>query len=128
MTGVRISDLNIRLGQHYQYCHAIDDRHVVIFSEIRFVHDQDIQYIKAFPVVLYLATERRKKCAACGFAYANWVVYGDYMSVTNPAFYCDVCHDLFHKDAVGNRIKDDRIEKLNAHYRVLPYFHDEAGE
>uniref|UniRef100_A0A7S0DBM8 snRNA-activating protein complex subunit 3 n=1 Tax=Amorphochlora amoebiformis TaxID=1561963 RepID=A0A7S0DBM8_9EUKA len=116
MENVRVVDLDIQLGAHYHFCHAIDENHTIIFTEIRFHDAFDPQDRGAYPLDVFKWQEKMRKCCSCAVNHAQLVIYGDKLSASNPAYYCEMCHKAFHKDSQGNDIYLD--------YHVHPYTHD----
>lgn len=120
MHASRFRDLKLRLGSHYHYCHAENERHMLMFTEMRFAHASDMQDTAMYPRLVFRNKETRKKCSACKTLYAGKVVYGHFLTLSNPSFFCSACFDSFHFDQKG--------EPLYQGVKVLPYFHDEANK
>jgi len=98
MQRTRLSDLEIRLGSHYFYLHAVNERHVMIFNSIRFINEKDIQRRSAYPLVLYREKSLRIRCNVCKTNTSQKVVSGDLFFPSCPAELCNDCFDSFYED------------------------------
>lgn len=115
MEHTKFSDLNIRLGAHYLYCHQGDCQHIVVFTDLRSVTDYDELNTSRYPIHTYQTQLKRTKCAACPRP-AECLCYGDRFGPSNPTYYCSQCFHRLHYTPEG--------EVKAGSFKVYPYYHD----
>ncbi|EFO94516.1 hypothetical protein CRE_13263 [Caenorhabditis remanei] len=64
MEGVKIIDLKLRLGQPYIFQHSGNCEHLLIFHDLRLLHETDPRGIEKYPFVLFEKGNERK-CEMC---------------------------------------------------------------
>lgn len=134
MNETTLSNLKIRLGLRYYYCHLRQIcEHYLYFSDIRlFNTTTDYQVIPStdpssrrvqhlslsdtYPRLTYMAKFTRKKCDVCLLWSAQYIVYGDRLTINNPTLFCQHCYHMLHYTHEGELLYDD--------YSVFPYLHD----
>jgi len=105
--------LAIRLGSHYLYQHQGDCKHTIMFTDLRIAHSGDVQNALVYPLKVFQAKLRRKKCRVCDLFAAKMVTYGDRLAHENPFFWCESCYKLYHYNANGVILYSD--------FQVYPY-------
>ncbi|XP_011406075.2 PREDICTED: snRNA-activating protein complex subunit 3-like [Amphimedon queenslandica] len=113
MSQVTFSDLKIRLGYPYLYCHHGNCEHIMIFNDIRLLTDKDIQDRSLYPLLNEYIKEFRKRCDVCDELTAMWSVIDDQVGTQSPSYYCDSCHKLMHYDKNGRK---------RGEFKCYPYF------
>jgi len=116
MENVTFLDLAVQPGAMYLYVHQGDCEHGIVFGDIRMAHQHDVQNRNSYPVVLFQAKIRRRKCRLCDIYPAKWVTYCDKFSAENPTFWCERCYHSFHYGSDGQLLYSD--------FRVFPYLHE----
>jgi hypothetical protein len=122
MRETTLSTLHFRVGIQYLYSHMSQVcEHYLYFSDVRLCHpDTDLyrneSVFQLYPRMTFMAKFKRRKCGICQLWSAQFMVYGDRLTITNPTFFCQHCYFLFHYDCNGNLLYND--------FTVFPYVHD----
>jgi hypothetical protein len=116
METTSFSDLKLKIGAQYLYCHAGDCEHVLIVENVR-GYSPIIDNYDSFPVQVYQNKIRRLKCSVCKYLPGRIVTTNDESICENPCLLCEVCFDLLHPD-------DDKLEPEEKKYEKHPYFLD----
>lgn len=109
------SDLTVRLGAHYLYCHQGDCQHIMVFTDMRTVTQIDEVNENKYPIHTYQTVLKRSKCAVCPRP-AECILYGDRFGNNNPTYYCSQCFHRLHYTPDG-KLK-------SGSFKVYPYYHD----
>lgn len=109
----RFEDLTIRLGAYYLYRHQGDCDHVLMFTDMRMLHDNDERSLAAYPLLTFKIKSRRKKCGVCDLHLAAYVTYNDKLAAHSPFYFCRLCYKPLHYDKDGTLLYDD--------FQVYPY-------
>lgn len=64
MDGIKIIDLKLRLGQPYVFQHSGNCEHLLIFHDLRLLHESDPQNLEKYPLTVY-EKGNEKKCDVC---------------------------------------------------------------
>ena len=100
--------LSVRLASHYLYHHSVDCCHTLTVDGIDFLDEvQHVADRRAYPLVVYERSDRRRLCGGCRMASAVCCVYGDMLSDVEPLLLCDGCERLLHCDNQANRLYDN---------------------
>ncbi|KAI6228935.1 Small nuclear RNA-activating complex polypeptide 3 [Aphelenchoides fujianensis] len=100
----KIIDLKLRLGHPYLFLHQGHCEHLMIFTDLRLMHVNDVQDLKDYPVRLYDVIQPFS-CCACKEENAAYVITESDRMAANPAYMCQTCFRSFHYDRhtrVGN--------------------------
>jgi len=116
MADTLFRDLSIRMGAQYLYVHQGNCQHIITFSNLRLVSDQDNQDKTVYPIHIFQSKIKRKKCRICDINPAKFITYGDKLADENPYFYCDKCYRPFHYSYEGKLLYQD--------FEVYPYYHE----
>ncbi|XP_061486263.1 snRNA-activating protein complex subunit 3 isoform X3 [Rhineura floridana] len=104
MEDYTFNDLNIKIGFPYLYCHQGDCEHIVIITDIRLIHRDDCLDRSLYPLLTKKHWLWTKKCFVCKMYTARWVTNDDSLAPQDPSFFCDVCFQMLHYDADGNKL------------------------
>ncbi|XP_023421810.1 snRNA-activating protein complex subunit 3 isoform X2 [Cavia porcellus] len=104
MEDFTFSDLNIKLGFPYLYCHQGDCEHIVVITDIRLVHHDDCLDRTLYPLLIKKHWLWTRKCFVCKMYTARWVTNNDSFAPEDPCFFCDVCFRMLHYDSEGNKL------------------------
>jgi hypothetical protein len=116
METTRFSDLHLKIGAQYLYCHAGDCEHVLIVENVR-GYSPHIDNYDSFPVLVYQNKIRRLKCSVCKYLPGRIVTTDDESICENPCLFCEVCFKLLHPD-------DERTPPEEKKYEKHAYFQD----
>lgn len=144
MTEHRFSDVAICPGQPYLYCHRVRNaraiavlrrrdmtgpcaavrsaaqdacEHIVVFRDIRLAHPRDEQDARLYPLRVFQAKVRRKKCVVCNAYLAKYETHNDRLATRSPCYFCERCYRLLHFAADGT---------LLSQHEAVPYYHGTA--
>lgn len=65
MEDTLFNQLSIRIGAQYLYCHQGNCEHLVVFTSLRLISDNDNINKHAYPIHTFQSKIRRKKCKIC---------------------------------------------------------------
>lgn len=89
ITDAVLSDLNLKVGEAYLFCHCHSCEHIIVISEIRDYHTTlDGDDLNKFPCVVSKYCGKKRKCQACDALGAAFIVFNDRLADTNPCFLC----------------------------------------
>ncbi|XP_021365620.1 snRNA-activating protein complex subunit 3-like isoform X2 [Mizuhopecten yessoensis] len=111
MDDVFFLDLKVRLGQPYLYLHQGNCEHIIIFTDIRLFHNDDIQDRREYPRLTYKRTYKRSICRVCEIHSSRWLTYGSEHAPDDPSFFCDQCFRALHYDKDGKKLGDFKAYK-----------------
>ncbi|XP_029461733.1 snRNA-activating protein complex subunit 3 isoform X3 [Rhinatrema bivittatum] len=106
MEDYTFNDLRIKIGFPYLYCHQGDCEHIVMITDIRFIHCDDCLDRNLYPLLVKKHWLWTRKCCVCKMYTARWVTNDDSLAPDDPCFFCDVCFKMLHYDAEGNKLGD----------------------
>ncbi|KAL9644172.1 hypothetical protein ABK040_005636 [Willaertia magna] len=110
-------DLSLRLNEPYIYCHQGNCMHYIVFTDMRLIcEERDQMNIYAYPIRIFQAKPKRRKCGICEIYQAKWVTYNDKHIPEDPSFFCDSCYRQFHYGHDGQLLYGD--------FEVYRYFHE----
>ncbi|PIC39671.1 hypothetical protein B9Z55_011285 [Caenorhabditis nigoni] len=95
MEGVRIIDLSLRLGQPYVFQHSGNCEHVLIFHDLRLLHESDPRGIDQYPYVLYEKGNERK-CEICKKGHVEFVVDRHELLPNTYTYFCRSCFQEYN--------------------------------
>lgn len=116
MQDAKFEDLTLQVGKKYLYCHRAKCEHVIIVNSIRALSPQDEQNKHAYPILIYQAKHRQRKCTICDRNVAKWITSGDSFPIEDPAYYCSECYEMAHSNEGGTTSRTG--------FKTLPYLHD----
>lgn len=116
MQDTKFEDLTLQVGKKYLYCHRSKCEHVIIVNSIRALSQQDEQNANSYPVLIYQAKHRQRKCTICDRNMAKWITSGDSFSIEDPSYYCSECYEMAHNNEGGSTARTG--------FKTLPYLHD----
>uniref|UniRef100_A0A0N5CGA0 snRNA-activating protein complex subunit 3 n=1 Tax=Strongyloides papillosus TaxID=174720 RepID=A0A0N5CGA0_STREA len=96
MAGIKISNLNIRLGHPYVFVHMGGQcEHQFIFSDLRMLGVNDYYYLETYP---YKVSEiyRGKICTTCKINVPKFIVVSSDKIPKCPKLLCYTCYHRFH--------------------------------
>nr|XP_047139374.1 snRNA-activating protein complex subunit 3 isoform X2 [Hydra vulgaris] len=106
MENTTFSDLKIRLGYPYLYCHQGNCEHLIVFNDMRMVSKDDPQALQSYPFKVYQAPYKRRKCSVCNIHYAKWRTLNDPLAFDNPSLFCERCFKYLHYTQDGKPLCD----------------------
>lgn len=115
MEGVRFCDIGFTVGRPYVMTHQGKCEHKWRIRDVRIPHLNDDKENASYPVVLREGRLYRRGCSVCTVFDGVRVLYGDRMSGESPSFFCQICYDVAHCDAQGNKLFNDFEEYLYDH-------------
>lgn len=95
MEGVRIVDLSLRLGQPYVFQHSGNCEHLLIFHDLRLLHETDPQGIEKYPFVLFDRGSERK-CDFCKKGHVEFVVERHELLPNTYTYCCRPCFQEYN--------------------------------
>ncbi|KAH0628327.1 hypothetical protein JD844_009327 [Phrynosoma platyrhinos] len=104
MEDYTFKDLNIKIGFPYLYCHQGDCEHIIIITDIRLIHRDDCLDRSLYPLLTRKHWLWTKKCFVCKMYTARWVTNEDSLAPQDPSFFCNICFQMLHYDAHGNKL------------------------
>ncbi|KAM4603602.1 snRNA-activating protein complex subunit 3 isoform 2-T2 [Polymixia lowei] len=96
MEDVLFTDLKVKVGFPYLYCHQGDCEHLIIITDVRLAHGSDCLDRKLYPLLTHKhrVTTRR------------WLTTNDNFAPSDPCLFCDKCFRMLHYDDQGNKLGD----------------------
>ena len=116
MEDTKFEELTLQVGKKYLYCHRAKCEHIISVNSIRAVSPQDEQNMNAYPILVFQAKHRQRKCSICDRNMAKWITSGDSFSIEDPSYYCTECYDMAHRNEGGSTSRTG--------FKTLPYLHD----
>lgn len=98
------NDLKVKLGFPYLYVHQGDCEHMITFTDIRYMHDDDCKDMEQYPLLSNRSIFYKVSCIGCKVLTAKWMTQEDFLSPSDPSFFCDVCYFKLHYDSKGNKL------------------------
>merc|ERR1719319_520980 len=106
--GVKLEDLDVRVGMPYVYVHQGEHEHLLSFVDIRLVGKDDPQRPNDYPLVRSLGAQQSKYCMVCETYISDWATKNHSRVTEDPYFWCYKCFNLFnYKD-------NEKIGKFDA--------------
>ncbi|XP_046900961.1 snRNA-activating protein complex subunit 3 isoform X1 [Hypomesus transpacificus] len=115
MEDTKFSDLKVKVGYPYLYCHQGDCEHLVLITDIRCAHMDDCLDRKMYPLQTHKNLVHTNKCAVCNIYIARWLTTSDQLALSDPCLFCDKCFRMLHYDKKGRKLAD-----FNAYVYVDP--------
>ncbi|XP_026214699.1 snRNA-activating protein complex subunit 3 [Anabas testudineus] len=106
MEETRFTDLKVKVGFPYLYCHQGDCEHLVIITDVRLVHKNDCMDKNLYPLLTHKHRIVTQKCAVCHLFIGRWFTTNDQFAPSDPCLFCDKCFRMLHYDAAGNKLGD----------------------
>ncbi|KAK7009404.1 snRNA-activating protein complex subunit 3 [Biomphalaria glabrata] len=102
MQDTQFFDLNIRIGQNYLFLHQGNCEHVVLFTDLRLLTEDDNKNPLAYPMLSVSRSKYHAVCQACEKLSAKWVVRGSPLLPSNSTLLCRLCFKslLYTKDGI----------------------------
>ncbi|XP_043217518.1 snRNA-activating protein complex subunit 3-like isoform X1 [Amphibalanus amphitrite] len=102
MSGVRVSELSVRLGYPYIYVHQGDCRHIMVFSDLRLFRPGVDSVQRCYPrTVAIRRRQEARECHLCDRDIPRWLTMDHELTPTNPTFFCDKCFTDFNYRGPG---------------------------
>ncbi|XP_074650404.1 snRNA-activating protein complex subunit 3-like [Tubulanus polymorphus] len=98
-------DLSIRLNHPYIYQHQGNCEHVIMFTNVRVIHEDDGP-IERYPLLIRKRRRKRVLCRGCTRSNAKWTVRGSPFSTFDPSHFCDECFIMLHYNTDGEKLGD----------------------
>jgi len=111
MSEARMSDFKLRIGFPYIFVHQGHCEHLMIFTDLRIMHANDVPDLEEYPLTVYDAVHSMN-CCACKEAAATYVVTESDRLPTCPAFMCESCFKSFNYD------RNTRIGNFKAYHYI----------
>lgn len=116
MEDTTFEDLSLRIGMPYLYCHRGNCEHIMVFTDVRLMHNLDNHNKRAYPLQTFQNKIRKKKCRVCDIYPARWVTIDDKLAPENPCFFCEQCYKPLHYKQDGTLLYND--------FKVFRYHHE----
>lgn len=95
MENVKVVDLSLRLGQPYVFQHQGNCEHLLIFHDLRLLHETDPRGIEKFPFILFEKGSERK-CEICRRGHVEFVVERHELLPNTYTYFCRPCFQEFN--------------------------------
>ncbi|XP_008285616.1 snRNA-activating protein complex subunit 3 [Stegastes partitus] len=106
MEDTRFTDLKVKVGYPYLYCHQGDCEHLIIITDIRLAHKTDCLDRALYPLLTHKHRITTEKCAVCHLFIGRWFTTNDEFAPSDPCLFCDKCFRMLHYDPEGNKLGD----------------------
>ncbi|KAJ3708652.1 hypothetical protein LUZ61_012357 [Rhynchospora tenuis] len=90
------SNVRLRLGNGYLYCHQGNCRHLIVIRDMRLLNPDDAQMQGDYPMLVYQLRTKFRKCSVCQIYHANKMTVDDKWAPVNPCYFCLNCYYLLH--------------------------------
>ncbi|XP_048855864.1 snRNA-activating protein complex subunit 3 [Brienomyrus brachyistius] len=104
MEETSFSDLRLKVGYPYLYCHQGDCEHVVLIADVRMAHQDDCLDMNLYPLLAYKHRVKTRKCSVCHMYISRWITTNDSLAPMDPCLFCEQCFRLLHYDKQGNKL------------------------
>ncbi|XP_016890589.1 snRNA-activating protein complex subunit 3 isoform X2 [Cynoglossus semilaevis] len=104
MEDTRFSDLKVKVGFPYLYCHQGDCEHLVIITDVRLTHRDDCLDKKFYPLLIHKHRIATQKCAVCHIFIGRWFTKNDQFAPSDPCLFCEKCFRMLHYDSEGKKL------------------------
>lgn len=109
--------MSVRFDVPYLFTHMGSCTHTFKFTQIRLYHPKtDNPNATGYPISMYQARLKRKKCRICDLYSAKHVTVDDKLAPENPCHFCDSCYYALHYDVEGKLLYSD--------FEVFRYVHE----
>ncbi|CAI2348768.1 unnamed protein product [Caenorhabditis sp. 36 PRJEB53466] len=95
MEGVKISDLKLRLGLPYVFQHSGNCEHLLVFHDLRLLHESDPKELEKYPYTLFEKGSERR-CEICRRSHVEFVVEQHELLPLTFTFFCRSCFQEFN--------------------------------
>lgn len=116
MQDTKFEDLIVQVGKKYLYCHRAKCEHLITITAVRAIAPDDDLLTSSYPILIYQAKYRQRKCTICERNVAKWITSGDSFSIEDPSYYCTECYNMAHRNEGGSTVRTG--------FKTLPYLHD----
>ncbi|XP_047475530.1 snRNA-activating protein complex subunit 3-like [Penaeus chinensis] len=113
MSETTFLDLKMRLGYPYIFLHQGNCEHIIVFTDVRLHHQNDVQDPQRFPLLRGQASKLSVKCIICSLNLANWIVLDEPRLPIAVSHVCHRCLKMFCYNHKGEKIND---------FKVYPFF------
>lgn len=96
MQDTKFEDLNVRVGFPQVYRHQVNCEHVISFSDIRLIAEDDSLKSTDYPLLRCVSNAKVTQCMICGIAEAAFVVKKSTVHIMDPTFMCRNCFISCH--------------------------------
>lgn len=105
METTTINDLkSVQLGKPYIYLHQTNCEHVIVFSEMKLLEDDQCHAENLYPICRMKYHGRFSYCFLCNVFYAKWLVRNSPLIPDDPCLLCERCFRACHYDQNGNKV------------------------
>ncbi|XP_054723027.1 snRNA-activating protein complex subunit 3-like isoform X1 [Uloborus diversus] len=104
MENTKFKDLKLRLGYPYLYNHQGNCEHLLVFSDMRLLSDEDVKNKNAYPMLVTARHNKRIFCMVCKIFDARWVVFNNPRLPETPFMFCKKCYVGFNYDSNKQKI------------------------
>ncbi|XP_037774200.1 snRNA-activating protein complex subunit 3-like [Penaeus monodon] len=109
MSETTFLDLKVRLGYPYVFLHQGNCEHIIIFTDIRLHHQNDVPDPQRFPLLRGQASKLSVKCVICSLNLANWIVLDEPRLPIAVAHVCHRCLKMFcYNHKAENAVTGDK--------------------
>lgn len=96
MHDTKFEDLNVRVGFPQVYRHQVNCEHVISFSDIRLIAEDDSLKSSDYPLLRCVSNAKMTQCMICGISEAAFVVKKSTVHILDPTFMCRNCFISCH--------------------------------
>ncbi|CAF1244349.1 unnamed protein product [Adineta steineri] len=102
-----LNDLKmIQLGKPYIYLHQTNCEHVIVFSELKLLEQDQCHDSNLYPLCRMKYHGRFSYCFLCNVFYAKWLIRNSPLIPDDPCLLCERCFKACHYDKDGNKVGD----------------------
>ncbi|UJR09646.1 hypothetical protein I4U23_013880 [Adineta vaga] len=102
-----LNDLKtIQLGKPYIYLHQTNCEHVIVFSELKLLEQDQCHDETLYPLCRMKYHGRFSYCFLCNVFYAKWLIHNSSLIPDDPCLLCERCFKTCHYDKDGNKVGD----------------------
>ncbi|CAF2117200.1 unnamed protein product [Rotaria magnacalcarata] len=100
-----LNDLKLlQLGKPYVYLHQTNCEHVVVFSELKLLEQDQCHDANLYPLCRMKYHGRFSYCFLCNVFYAKWLIRDSPLIPDDPCLLCERCFKACHYDKDGSKV------------------------
>ncbi|KAG0710746.1 snRNA-activating protein complex subunit 3 [Chionoecetes opilio] len=103
MEDTDLRDLELRLGYPYVFVHLGNCEHILVFTDARLHHREDVQDPSLYPISWGQPVKLAARCYICSLNLANWITKGDPRLPLEYSLLCDRCLTTLCYDSLGKK-------------------------
>ncbi|CAF1057702.1 unnamed protein product [Rotaria sordida] len=105
MEMTNLNDLKmIQLGKPYIYLHQTNCEHVIVFSELKLLEQDQCHDSNLYPLCRMKYHGRFSYCFLCNVFYAKWLIRDSPLIPDDPCLLCERCFKACHYDKDGHKV------------------------